>query len=439
MVRIFRIVRAVLLFLTLSLIFIHLTPVDADAGWYVYGGDGYAVAVIKPFSTRILYPTVVHLLKVVAGISTADSFLVVGLAAAICFVVANYLMVERVTNGRAVLPWLCLPAIVGLLRQYLVPDLPHAGELAVFFLLLSKRCFIASLSVLLAAQLTRESTVLLAAVAACVFWRDSKRAISVAVLLSSGVGIAIAAVVTRAGVGNQHELGPIQYLALKVPFNVARNVFGVELWSNTLSGKAAWKMDLPHWVHMGAIRQMGFADFVPIYPLKTFQFALTAFGLAPAVITMEAWRHFRNRRNRPVAGESPPLWLRVALYYGVAAYLIAPCLGASISRLFSYAWPASVLATPAILWRRRPATNVEIGATPHFRFLVTAHVLAPWLQWAVDLIAPFDRSVVTSCVAVGAALQVWAFRQLWCVESMARPCAPGTGPHMMTPAEDQAV
>jgi hypothetical protein len=417
--------KAVLVLLTLSIAFVRFTGVNSDSEWYFLAAEGHSAAVIKPFSSRILYPAAVRLLRKVAGLSTAGSFLALGAVASAGFVAVNCLIIQQATNGRMVLPWLCLPAIVELLRQYFLPDLPHAAEVAVFFLLLSKRCFIASLAVLFAAQLTRDSTVLLAVVAACVFWRDSKRAMAVATLLTCGLGIAVAAIVASGGRGNEHGLGTIQYLALKVPFNLTRNVFGLEFWSNTLGGQPAFSINLPHWLHIGAIRRIGFAAFVPMFPLKTFLFALTAFGFAPAVVARELWRRWRNRKTRLATCDSLPLWLMIALYYGVAAFLIAPCLGASVSRLFCYAWPAFVLATPAILWRCRPATGVDIGALPRFRLFVAAHFLVPWLQWAVDLLAPFDWAVVISSLLAGAALQVWALHQLGRFDSTEVP--PGTG------------
>jgi len=412
MARRLRIARAVLVLLTLSLIFVHLTPVDADSEWYFLSADGHRAAVIKPFSSRVLHPAAVRLLAKTAGLSIGAAFLAMGAALSAGFVAVNYLLLEQEANGRMVLPWLCLPAIIELLRQYFLPDLPHAAELAVFFLLLSRRWFIASLFALFVAQVTRESTVLLAVIAAFVFWRGSKRAMAAATLLACGAGIVVASVAGSGGRGNVHALGTIPYLALKVPFNLAKNVFGVDLWANTLGGQPSFSIGLPSWLHVGAIRRIGFASFTPMRPLKTFQYALNAFGLAPAVLATQFWRRWRNGAARPAAGKSLPPWLTIALYYGTASFLIAPCLGASVTRLLCYAWPAFVLAAPAVIWRRRAAANLDLGAVPRFRLFVAVHILVPWLQCAADLLARFDWAVVVASLVAGAALQVWAVRQL---------------------------
>src|SRR5690606_25497915 len=111
------------------------------------------------------------------------------------------------------------------------------------------------------AMFVRESTILFCLVLAGVLWRAQFRRYTVlilaVILLSAGVSRAIAAT----GQPDTHRLGTVAYMIFKVPYNISKNFFGVELWTNTYAELPMWqgvepeiKVTVPTWLPLGGIR-----------------------------------------------------------------------------------------------------------------------------------------------------------------------------------------
>jgi hypothetical protein len=161
------------------------------------------------------------------------------------------------------------------------------------------------------------------------------------------------------------------------------------LWSNTLEQTKGnpppiWAFDLPSWIKLGAVRRVGFSGFEPRYPLWTAWTLLSVFGVLPTPLIGELRRRRRQRKHRDNCGPIDPprpleLWQSVAIVYGLIALALAPTLGASIDRLAGYAWPAFLLATPAVLVMGRSFSRNQLAA------LIVLQLVAVWLPTVVFL------------------------------------------------------
>lgn len=116
--------------------------------------------------------------------------------------------------------------------------------------------------------------------------------------------------------------------------------------------------------------------------------ALATFGLFPLLLVY-IWRHDRlcfNGRN---------ILARFCLLYGTLSFLLAPMLGASVPRLFSYSWPLFLVLVP-ILAQRYLRMKPRI-----FIALIAVHTVLGWttiINHSRRLEIPREAVMVCMCV-----------------------------------------
>jgi hypothetical protein len=169
---------------------------------------------------------------------------------------------------------------------------------------------------------------------------------------------------TLGGLSNREQISPLLYLAGKVPWNFAKNVLGIPPWNNLNQMNCA----TPHWqtaLHIGGITSVGVCEYNPTASLWTLRVALSSFGLLPLLFLFLVW-------NKQFSFRTEDVMLRFCLLYGAIAFLLAPELGATVLRLFGYAWPLFVVAVPILA--------VRYLVVPRWAaiVLVCAHLAIAW-------------------------------------------------------------
>jgi hypothetical protein len=242
-----------------------------------------------------------------------------------------------------------------LFREMYVPDCMHAALAAVFFLLLSRGAWLYAVPLLFLMQVTRESTMLLTFFLVVVAAYQGNWKLAGMAILFTVLGMGVVSRAAHKGLGNIHESNTLVYLIAKVPYNLVPNITGFRTWSDTharndpatFPNKPMFSFDLPDWLPRGAMRRMGIYDWEPGLPLGVLRVLLAHLGIMPSVVfSVIFWKRWRLVRDG-----GPSLVGIVALTYGVASFLLVPCLGTAISRYVSYAWPLTWIAAPEVLAR----------------------------------------------------------------------------------------
>jgi hypothetical protein len=332
-------------------------PPVPDSDEYRRMAAGDAQHVEKPFANRILHPLTVRAVSFATGSGPDTAFVIVSFLSAMALLFAVVDFTRQSLSVLSLAAMLGTPLAIDLLRDVYLPDLFHAGLVGLYLVALSRGRHLTSLAVLVALQLARESTVLLAFIVVVIALYRGRWQLAAGTAAASLLGIIIVAGVTSTGPSNIHGLGGIMYLLAKVPADFASNVLGVIPWTDTYAvhfpgkyaGQPLWHMTVPSWFPTGAIREVGVYRFDVARPPTTAVHLLTAFGILPTLVWMVM------ARGRAAIFRQPPLAISVAFGYGVAAYALAPMTGVSVGRLVGYAWPAFWIAVPVLsLSRDRP-------------------------------------------------------------------------------------
>ena len=299
--------------------------VDADSAHYRDMADGKPA--MKPFAFRVLAPSLARLFADETGKPTEDGFLAVGLLSGWVLLYGTLLLVlERGQNEWLIVALIPLPFWLDSFRDYFLPDLLHAALIMVYLLLLRKRWWGWASAMLVPMYLARESTLLVVLIAVPVLWRLVGRRVGLMQLGGALAGMAASKFVVRHALPNQHNINDTLYMIGKVPWNAAKNLFGIILWSNTLQifpPKRVW--NVPHWLPLGAVHQLGYSRFDGTYPVGTSISILGAFGLGSCIAVCLLWR-IPLRRLLP--REDP--YLCIAAIYGAATFVLSPLLGAAL-------------------------------------------------------------------------------------------------------------
>jgi hypothetical protein len=331
-------------------------PFDGDSPAYIDMANGNLAKVHKPYTTRLLHPAVVGLLKRTIGIEIDTAFFLVSVVSlAVLTAVGLILVLGQIKSAALAAAVVICPMTLGRFREIYMPDLMHAAIAAVFFLLLVRKKWWYALPLLFFMQLTRESTVLLTffVVVVAAYHRNWKVAGSA--ILFTLLGMGVVARYAGEGQGNVHGASSIVYFVGKVPFNFLPNVFGVRIWTNThakndpvtFADEPLVKWDLPSWLRSGEIRQVGIYRLEPKTPLVNLRMFLTYLGVMPTlVILVVVWKRWRLSRANELSQVG-----QLALTYGLTSYVLSPALGASFGRYVFYAWPMSWVAAPELLVR----------------------------------------------------------------------------------------
>jgi hypothetical protein len=387
----FKTPRLLILGLLISLFVIIITwkPVPylfPDDHFYIELAKGNIQSVPKPFSTRVLYPMLVQLFATGGGISTDQSFLVWGILSIVILCVSVCLIISKSNTPNTLLVAVVIllsPLLLSLFRDFYVPDLFYAALLGLYFLFLfeyagsSKMFRGASLVVIFLLYMTRESTILLVfSIAIVGIYRKSERRYSYAVIIAALIGMLASSLAGRLGNPNIHAINDVLYMSLKIPYNFLKNILGVQLWTNTFASQVGGAcrpvgtINLPAWLTLGSINSIGVCPFSPIHPLFTLTTLLTTFGVAPTILVYFLFMDFKKILLKS------PLWLIVALIYGLISFFMGALVGASIERLVGYAWPGFWLATPVLL-------GYQYLSQKDLNKLPILYILACWLPWFV--------------------------------------------------------
>ena len=322
-------------------------PADADSYRAMASGHN----AIRPFANRVLAPFLAHNLGRITASSDDTGFFVLGLVSLWAML---YGVLSPVLRGPQSLGFACALCFMLFWKQsfsdYFLPDLLHAALLMVFMAFLRRRWWALSAAMLLPMYLARESTLLVSLIAVPILWRLVGRRVGLLFLGASLTGLAVSKFATRHGLPNIHGLNDTLYMVGKIPWNLSKNVFGITVWVNTdplPTPPHLWQ--LPHWIHLDRIHQIGLYSPSSFTPGVTLIGMLLAFGLGPCVM---ACLLLRVPLRRLLPRTEPYLW--VAAIYGGVAYLLAPALGTGVIRLAGYGWPLFLVYLPAMMpriWR----------------------------------------------------------------------------------------
>lgn len=360
---------------------VSVTPyIDADAFHYRAMAAGQVA--MKPFAFRVLLPAMARLFANVTGKPTDEGFLVVGLLSLWALLYGTILLVlERRRDAWLLIALISLPFWQESFRDYWLPDLLHAALVMLYLLLVQRRWWGWAAAMLVPMYLARESTLLIVLIAVPILWWLAGRRAGLLQLAGALAGMAASKFAVRHALPNQHNINDTLYMIGKIPWNAAKNIFGVILWTNTLPTAPPVRVwNVPHWLPLGGVHQLGYSDFYGTYPVGTSISILGAFGLGTCIAICLLWR---TPLRQLLPREDP--YLCIAGIYGAATFLLSPLLGAALLRLFAYGWPLFLVYLPAMVsrvWRNWPTWTVWV--------LLVLHVFVAWVNTIQFLYFPFD-------------------------------------------------
>ena len=365
-----------------------------DADFYL--GMAIGKPAMMPFASRQLGPLLAHALHHWLHVGVREGFVVPGVISLLVLIVTTVWLAVRSGAPRWTLYQLGGLMFWGFQFNVLVmPDLLYAALLCCFLLLLHQKHTMAACLMMFPLMLSRESTLLTLVCFLVAGLRRLKLREMAAALVSAGVGMAIVKRLTLDALPNNEGISTTLYLVAKMPWNFLRNVLGIGMWANLYPSCAEpkWKLAL----HLGPLRAIGTCGYFPAVQAKTFGLAMTTFGLLPVLV----WVLRKQVVRSWIAGD---VMLRFALLYGVLSYLMSPLLGASMPRLFAFAWPLFLIVLPVVLGTSR-ANFTSTWAAAGFLAL---HLFVTWsLTWAFPNLF-FE--VAAGCWIVGFVLLRKTFR-----------------------------
>ena len=384
---------------------------DVDSQHYIEIAEGRIYNVIKPFSNRILHPIVAGTIAKVAHFSTELSFLTIGILALVVLLTAVFL-VTKASSSRptVIIAFLLTPFLVGLFQQYYLPDMFHAAILGLFFLCLGRNKLWWTLALLFLLYITRESTILLSLTVALIsvykrWWRTL-----LGIIIVTCLGITVSTYASSLGQPNIHATSDLVYMLGKIPYNFLKNIFGIVLWTNTMAANSPTTFPntplltvaVPSWLPFGAIHNVGFYTFAPLYPFSTVNTLLTTFGALPVLVLLDLARFRRNMFN---SHNASPI-IMAALMYGLLSFFVGTSIGASVSRLVGYGWPAFWIASPLLLWQYHRCDNRFF-----LRFL-SYHTTICWLPFLLAKIGVQKTPLVITSLYLALVLYGFAITEI---------------------------
>ena len=313
----------------------------SDVRYYVLIAQGDQAHVMKPFAARQLAPLVAGALARLFHWSVYSAFIVQGTLSLLFTLLVSFgLMVRRNAPRWFLAAVILLPLWADLFHHLGLPDAWYAALLAVLLLLLQKEQWMAAACMMFALMMSRESTWLTLVVFLIVAWKPLGRKGRAVAVFASLAAAMVVGHLSRNSLPNNENLPAWLYLPAKAPWNLLRNVLGVDPWSNVNRDLCA----VPVWhvsVHIRSIQAIGICRFSPAQPSWILDSALGIFGLLPLLAAMLWWRHRR--------GQQRSVMMRFALLYGAACYVLAPVLGTDYPHLVGYAWPLFVVALPGLM------------------------------------------------------------------------------------------
>lgn len=187
------------------------------------------------YAARVVHPLLARLLARIAGVPIdAHVFLWLSVASLIAFFVfvAIYYGLEYSSASGIWLFLLVTATLVDQYRNYYWHDLFYAALCALFFLALRANVWI-SLPLVLLLYMTRESTIVLVVALVAVAAVRRRWGLCFAAALVGLIGMKLDSALLARALPNKHGI-PVFFLdLLKLPYNFAYNICGLEIWTNT--------------------------------------------------------------------------------------------------------------------------------------------------------------------------------------------------------------
>lgn len=373
-----------------------------DGRWYVRIAEGDSAHTMQPFVSRQLGAQVAGAMARSMHTGVVPAFFVQAVVALVLTLALVYWLAIHSRAPRWLLVAIAVaPFWAQQMEYFTLPDAWYALLLAGLIALLWLEWFGAAAAMIFPLMLSRESTAL---VVVCLLiagwarlrWRERVGAVAAAAAASWVIGRLVAG-----SLGNKEKLPEWAYLLLKMPWNLLRNVAGVQPWSNVYTEICT----VPRWqvaLHLGPVRAFGICGYSSAGMVEWVTAAALNFGLLPVLVGCLWWRGRRWRGERVV--------LRFALLYGVLSFALAPALGTWVLRLAGYGWPLFFVALP-MLFEGAPVVGRRAWAGAGF---FVAHVLACVLgNW---FICGWYLPVQVGLWAVG-----WRLAQTWLTERQGNP------------------
>jgi len=330
------------------------------------------------YGGRVLHPLVARLLARIAGVPVdARVFLWLSVASLLAFFVfiGLYYRLEYSSGGRIWLFLLVTATVVDQYRNYYWHDLFYAALCALFFLVLRANVWI-SLPFALLLYITRESTiVLVVALVAVAAVRRRWKLCSAAAFVGL-VGMKLDSALLAHALPNTQGMPVFVLDLLKIPYNFAYNICGLEIWTNTNASTLlppVWTAPVPVWLHLGHIREIGYCGFFWQNPASTFLALAAAFGVLPLALVRVA-----KARDWQVPWPER-IDLATALLFGGLMFLLAPLTGTIPARYVLYGWPLFWLFGVAVLHRAYPASRKRA-------YIILFSLCISWTPAAVRLV-----------------------------------------------------
>lgn len=365
--------------LVLTIYYFTLPPNQIDSRWYIELAKGHPYNVIKPFSTRILYPLIVGNFSEITKLTLNDSFLVINALALIAFIATITIILKSTTSYSIIaLPLLFSPFLLFLFSGYYLPELFYASLLSLFIVCIIYHKYYHSLILLFLLLLTRENTVILSlSLVAISVWKSQKMFALVTIIVTI-LGLTITYLAALQGGPNVHNLNPFFYMVFKIPANFLNNVMGLRLWTDTLAANPITAANfsqnplisvmLPKWLQLGGIHKIGISPFTIEPPIYTIECLLTIFGVAPSLLFVDLKSHYQELKTNNYG-------MLIILLYGVFSFIIGTSSGADTYRLISYGWPAFIIATPILIYKHY---SLDLNS---ICLLFIIHSFICWMPW----------------------------------------------------------
>lgn len=331
---------ALTLALTARLAYLPFAWAIPDGNAYVAIARGDMAQVMQPFASRqlgaMLAAATARLLH-----STVEQAFFLQATVSVAFTLAIIAAIAVKTQSPR---WLLLAmAIVPFwspqIQYFVLPDALYSAELAVLMVLLLLDRLGAAALMMFPLMLTRESTSLTLVCLLIAAWKPMRWRDRIVAVASAALGSWAVSRLAVGSLSNQEHLPQSIYMLMKVPWNLLRNVLGLQPWSNVnteLCTVPRWSLPL----HLGSIHAVGICG-VSFSPLYTWMTAVVYnFGLLPVLLGYLWWQR-RPRSSRCVL-------LRFALLYGTISFVLTPMLGTWMIHLSSYAWPLFFVALPLL-------------------------------------------------------------------------------------------
>src|SRR3989344_443532 len=324
-----------------------MVPVyGSDIKWYVAMAEGRFSEVIQPFSGRFLQPFITGQISSYLELNLNQSFSIISIISLISFFIASAIFFKKISQSPFFfIPIFLLPYFAGLFQATFLPDSFYLFLIALFFLFLIYRMETASLLILFLLFLTRESTILLGLTLLIVSFLRSQRILAIATFMVIALSVFTTYQISELGLPNVHNLSNLSYLILKMPYNFFNNTFGIKLWVNTLPNlcEPISVLNIPQYIPIDPINKIGFCRFDISAPIYTALVLSTTFGVMPLILFYLLFSQFKLILRKF------PLWLIVALIYGLASYFMSIFVTGAVQRSIGYGWPAFLLAVPFLL------------------------------------------------------------------------------------------